>query len=243
MEQGGTVQIEATNVDLGPDDVALMPSTHPGRYLKIMVKDHGTGIPPDLMTRIFDPYFTTKKQGSGLGLATAYSIVRKHEGHIGVTSTVGKGATFVVYLPASAGGAVPTREDEDREPIRGQGSILVMDDESVIRGVLTKALTGLGYEPTCVADGAEAIFVYEKALAAGRRFDAVILDLTVPGGMGGEVTIGRLREIDPAVRAIVSSGYSTGAALAYPEEHGFKGVVAKPYDMFELSRVLDQALR
>jgi len=234
MPQGGVIEVRAENVLL--QEGTGNPAT-PGKYLKITVQDRGMGIPEDHLPRIFDPYFTTKQKGSGLGLATAYSIVKKHEGCINVQSTLGAGTVFQIFLPASEKPS-PEKIVEGKQAMNGNGRVLVMDDEEMIRGMFDKILSRMGYEVESAREGSEAVSLYQKARESGRTFDAVILDLTVPGGLGGKETFEQLRDLDPEVKAIVSSGYSNDPILAKYEDYGFKGMVAKPFDFSELSRTL-----
>ena len=238
MPEGGRVQVRAENLHLAANQG--VPLT-PGRYVRISVEDHGVGIKPEHIAKVFDPYFTTKQKGTGLGLATSYSIIKKHDGIITVESTLGVGTTFHVYLPASHKPA-PPRQESKSELVPGQGRILVMDDEAIIRELAMTVLAHLGYEVETVADGAECIKVYTAARDAGRPFTALVMDLTIPGGMGGKETIKRLREIDPTVRAVVSSGYSSGPEMANYREHGFRGMVAKPYKIEELAKALQMVI-
>ncbi len=191
------------------------------------------------LSNIFDPYFTTKQEGSGLGLATAYSIIKKHDGHITVESQLGVGTTFHIYLPASDK-AIP--EKEKVKVIKGQGRVLVMDDEASLRKVVGRMLAMLGYEAEFAKDGAEAIRMVKEAKEAGKPYDAVILDLTIPGGMGGKEVINKLLEIDPEVKAIVSSGYSDDPVLSNFQEYGFKGMMPKPFQSQLLSKVIHEVL-
>ena len=195
------------------------------------------GIGEGSLPRIFDPYFTTKEAGSGLGLATAYASVKNHDGHITVDTTLGEGTTFTVYLPAS-----DREPDPDQEPdpgiIPGTGRILVLDDEDPIRRLVGDLLGRLGYEAEFASEGAGALESYREALSSGMRFDAVIMDLTIPGEMGGRDAVQGLLEIDPAARVVVSSGYSDDPIMANYRRYGFCGVVAKPYEIVELSQVL-----
>jgi CheY-like chemotaxis protein len=195
-----------------------------------------------MLPNIFDPYFTTKVGGSGLGLATAYSIVIKHEGYITVASDVGVGTTFRIYLPASKHGVEPPQARTATAPI-ASGRILVMDDEEAIRNLLRAMLTRLGYRVDCVRNGTEAIALYERARAAGQPFAAVILDLTIPGGMGGRAVIERLRAIDPRVKALVSSGYANDPVMADFQPYGFSGIIEKPYSAQSLQEALQRVLR
>ena len=211
------------------------------RSVKIFVSDCGTGIPPAHFQRIFDPYFTTKKQGSGLGLATSFSIIKKHDGIISFDSSLGVGTTFYVYLPALE---QPVAENRDAEldAVSGSGRILVMDDEEVVRDIAQAMLEQLGYAVDCAKDGAEAVALYQEKQAAGTPYSAVIFDLTIPGGMGGQEAIGLLLKVDPAVRAVVSSGYSNDPVMANYREYGFSAVLKKPYRLQEMSTILQQCL-
>jgi len=238
MPGGGVITVRAENLTAGKGDA--LPLAY-GKYLKISIQDQGTGILPGHLRKIFDPYFTTKQKGSGLGLAICYSIVKKHDGHISVESVLGSGTTFSIYLPASS--KEPARKKDSREePIRGEGKILVMDDEAIVRDVTGRILKHLGYDVEFAGDGSEAIELYRKAKESGKPFDLVIMDLTVPGGMGGKEAIHWLIEIDPDVRAIVSSGYSDNLVMSDFRQYGFKGVVAKPYKIQQLALALHNVL-
>ncbi len=242
MPRGGTLHISARN---DPHAGLNQPGLAPGKYLQIAITDTGEGISPENVARIFDPYFTTKQTGTGLGLAAVYSIIKKHRGHIEVESQPGQGTTFRFWLPALDEQA-PAREtrtpwaNDPRDMIRGR--VLFMDDEESIREMARSLLHRFGLTVDCTADGAEAVARYSEALAAGRRYDLVIMDLTVPGGMGGLAALEKLRELDPQVKAVVSSGYSSDPVLARYREHGFAAVVAKPYEVGEISRVLRELL-
>ncbi len=235
MSEGGTVTVSAENVTLTKDNPLLLK---PGDYIKISVSDQGIGIPEENIKKIFDPYFTTKDNGIGLGLATCYSIINNHNGHITVESTPGAGTTFFLYLPASSVQDVPPAPDTGRVPLRGTGKILVMDDEDIVRDVLHRSLTHLGYTVVSARDGNETIALYEQALKSSKPFDAVIMDLTIPGGMGGKETITKLRQIDPRVKAIVSSGYLDDPIMASFKDYGFCGFVSKPYMLKTLSEIV-----
>ncbi|NJD57332.1 MAG: PAS domain S-box protein [Nitrospirae bacterium] len=239
MPQGGTVRISAHNIEVPS---ARAGELKPGRYVRITVSDEGTGIPHEHLKRIFEPYFTTKIKGSGLGLATSYSIVRSHEGSIEVESDVGRGTTIRVYLPASL--SQKGKGDLDVLPVcpPGSGRVLLMDDEDIIRQTTGLMLQRLGYEVELAADGRETLDKYKEALSNGRRFDAVIMDLTIPGGIGGREAMELLRGIDPSVRGIVSSGYSSDAVMANYRQYGFAAVLAKPYRKDELAAVLQEVL-
>jgi CheY-like chemotaxis protein len=208
----------------------------------VALNDTGIGIAPEHLTKIVDPFFSTRPNGTGLGLAMAYSIVRKHEGHLRVESRLGEGSTFTLYLPVSPQAMPPLREGLGGPAPAGASRILFMDDDEDILELAGAVLRLLDYDPVLTRDGNEAIDAYQEARAAGRPFAAVILDLTIPGGMGGRDTIRRLREIDPDVRAIVSSGYSNDAVLSEHRAHGFRAMVAKPYRMEDLARALSEAI-
>jgi len=239
MPGGGIVTVKAENTVLQPENSYGLAS---GKYVKISIRDEGVGIPKELLTRIFDPFFTTKPKGAGIGLTISYSIIRKHNGNIGVKSAPGKGATFYVFLPA-AGKARKEAVPEAAGIVMGKGRILVMDDEEMVRDTSEKMLRKLGYEPEFARDGAAAVEVYAQAQKAGKPFDAVILDLTVPGGMSGKEAIEKLLQTNPNIRAIVSSGYSNDPVLAEPQKYGFKGMVIKPYEIEAIGKVLSQVLK
>ena len=237
MPEGGTIQVAADNVLMeGGHDVPV----NPGRYIRISIKDQGVGIAEDHFSNIFDPYFTTKQEGIGLGLATSYSIIKKHDGHITLESRLGVGTTFHLYLPASDK-MVP--EKEKVMPIRGRGRILVMDDDTPLLTMVGRMLKRLGYESESAKDGAEAIRMYKEAHESGNPYDAVILDLTVPGGMGGKDAVRELAEIDPDLKAIVSSGYSDDPILSNFQEYGFKGAIPKPFGSSSLGTVLHEVFK
>ena len=236
MPEGGIIRVRIENHIVGPNDGLAVKE---GRYVKISIDDHGIGIPEEHLQKIFDPYFSTKQKGSGLGLATVYSIINSHDGHIKVESKVGVGTTFHIYIPASEN-LPPAETLQIETPKGGSGKILVMDDEEVIREVASEILGHLGYSVVVCCDGIETIEEYQKAKEKGEPFAAVIMDLTVPGGMGGKETMKRLLEIDSEVVGIVSSGYCNDPILAHYREYGFSGVVAKPYNMEELGKALQE---
>lgn len=210
--------------------------------MKISIKDQGVGIPKKHVSKIFDPYFTTKQSGSGLGLATTYSIIRNHGGHIDVKSTIGAGTTFFVYLPAT-GKKADLEIETEKGFFSGQGRILIMDDEEIIRNFLCDALMHFGYEVESAITGDEAIKLYKRAGELGQPFNAVILDLTVPGGMGGKETVQEILKIDTGANVIVSSGYSNDPIMTEYDKYGFKGIVVKPYMLKELSKVVYKVIK
>ncbi len=227
MPQGGTITLEAKNVRM----------TEMNKFVEISVSDTGTGIPEQFLEKIFDPYFTTKQQQSGLGLSTCYSIISKHGGHITVSSDFGNGSTFCVYLPAAQRSGESGTGPFSFFP-SGQGRILVMDDEKQVREIMKEMLEMLGYRVECAKEGSEAVELYRKGMEEGVPYAAVILDLTVPGGVGGIETIASLQDMDPNVKAIVSSGYSSDPVMAKYGEYGFQSVLAKPYRLQDVNDVL-----
>lgn len=238
MPEGGIIQVRAENY-LAAEREKRLPLPQ-GRYVQISIRDFGIGIPKEHLPRIFDPYFTTKQKGSGLGLTTSYSIIKKHDGYMTADSELGKGSTFSIYLAASSHDVEPERRSE--APLRGAGKILIMDDERAVREVAGELLGFLGYRVGHAEDGAEMIARYREASASGEPFDLVIMDLTVPGKMGGKEAIQRLLEIDPHVKAIVSSGYSNDPIMGDYARYGFKGVIAKPYQLQELSKTVHDVI-
>ncbi len=239
MPEGGTVEISADNISVEEDEI---PNLQAGNYAEFIVADRGCGIPEDQLSRVFDPYFTTKPGGTGLGLSASYSIIVKHQGLISIESQVSAGTSARVMLPASGS---PSRQLSTIDPsdIAGSGRILMMDDDESVRSVAIELLLDEGYDVVGAKDGSEAIELYREAMGKdGQPFEAVILDLTVPGGMGGKETIQGLLKLDANVRALVSSGYSNDPILAEYEKHGFCGVVAKPYSSEELSRAVDKVI-
>jgi signal transduction histidine kinase/ActR/RegA family two-component response regulator len=233
MPEGGIIEVRAENVVQGSPD--------PDPRVRISIRDYGCGIPADVLPRIFDPYFTTKPGNSGLGLATAYAIVAKHGGYISVESKPGDGTVFTIDLPASHGTPAPLAPIVSRMQT-GTERLLVMDDEESLRNLLKTVLTKLGYEVQTARDGAEAIALYEGSKAAGRGFDAVLLDLTVSGGMGGMETAARLKELDPSSKLIVSSGYSDAPVMSDFARYGFDAVIPKPWTATEVSEVFRRVL-
>jgi PAS domain S-box-containing protein len=238
MPNGGVIKISMSNSDNPSVENARLP---PGKYVKLTVSDCGKGIPPAIQQRIFDPFFTTKPKGSGLGLATSYSIIKKHNGHIYLESILNKGTSFHILLPASTKAVVEHKKTDSIETVR-TGKILIMDDETVILTVTKMLLSNLGYTVETASNGEAAIEIYSKALKNNQRFDAIILDLTVPAGMGGKETLSKLLEIDPQVNALVSSGYSNDPIMADYKSYGFKGIITKPYSVEELNKSLQLIL-
>jgi two-component system cell cycle sensor histidine kinase/response regulator CckA len=243
MPEGGTIRVRCENVII-PDKTTKAAIPGSRNSVKISITDQGTGIPEEHIGQIFDPFFTTKEKGSGLGLATAYSIINKHSGHIAVESKVGTGSTFHIFLP-SAEINVPKENVVDmfEEPPASCGErILVMDDDKNIRELLSEILTHYGYITEFASDGAQAIELYRNAKDSKDPFDAVIMDLTIAGGIGGKETIKELIKLDPDVKAIVSSGYSNDPIMANCGEYGFCGIISKPFTIDDLIKTLQDVL-
>ena len=240
MPHGGTVRVRARNVVLDDKPGAILPVGH---YIKITITDRGPGIPQELRTKIFDPYFTTKPTGTGLGLAISYSIVKKHGGLLHLENASSEGSAFAFYLRASDRKLpAPEVRVTERAFHFNHQRVLVMDDEAAIRELTSQLLGTLGYEVTAVPDGLEAVRLYERALRRGEQFQVVILDATVRGGMGGVATIERLRSLDPKVNAIICSGYSDEAALSEFLAYGFRGALPKPFTRSELADALQRTV-
>jgi PAS domain S-box-containing protein len=246
MENKGTLSVAAENITISPGNPIALGK---GDYVKISVMDEGRGIPGGDLQKIFDPYFTKKEmgyeKGTGLGLSVSYSVVKDHGGLITVESEVGQGTRFHIYLPAD-------REEDEARADRfeavpaaatGRGKLLFMDDDESVRDVIVEILNHLGYDVQFAKDGKQAIEQYTEAAKRGEPFDVVVADLTIPDGMGGKELVRQLHEIDPAVKAVISSGYSTDPVLYDFKKHGFLGVVAKPYRIEELCAVVDAVMQ
>lgn len=236
MPAGGELKVRAHNVILGEEKPYGIDEGD-GRFIKVSFEDHGAGIPARDLQKIFDPYFTTKEKGSGLGLATSYSIIKGHGGIITVESDAGRGSTFSVFLPATNAAEEATVETK-KPPTKKALNILLMDDEPAILDALSAMIGELGHSTTLTKDATEAIEQYKDALLRKKRFNLVIMDLTIPGGMGGAEAIKVLKELDPDVCAIASSGYSNSPVMASYADHGFVGVLPKPYNMDALEEVI-----
>lgn len=234
MPEGGQVHVSAKNITIDENNPAAIPE---GQYVMVTIKDDGYGIEKDHLTRVFDPFFTTKQNGTGLGLATAYSIIRKHHGHIKVETEVGKGTAFTIYLPVDSSSGDQEIHESGPAKLSG-GKILVMDDQKMVRETATSMLQKLGYEVDSAVNGSEAIKKYRTGMDNMEPYNAVILDLTIPGGMGGIDTVQELLKIDPDVTAIVSSGYSTAPVMADYTSYGFSGVMIKPYSISQISDLM-----
>lgn len=240
MSAGGAVTIRAANQTVAARDVLTS-----GPYVRIEVADTGAGIAAELLSKVFDPYFTTKPGGTGLGLSSVYSIVKRHAGRVEVASVLGVGTTFTLYLPAAAQGSVHVPASDASaapQPQSGQGKVLVMDDEALIRELASRVLEKLGYEAVTCADGEDAVRLFRAAHACGVPFRGVLLDLTVPGGMGGKEAAAQIRALDPAAILIVSTGYCNDPVVADCQAFGFSGAVAKPYAAEALAAELARLL-
>lgn len=244
MPNGGTLHVSCENFRYSSTTAPTIPDLAPGDYIRISIRDEGVGIPEQYLKRIFDPYFTTKPKGNGLGLATTYSIIRSHNGLITVKSEVHAGSTFNVYLPAALHQQLPVVDQPSTftQAMTGSGRVLVVDDEEAIRALVEFTLTRLGYQVSQAATALEGVNLYREKFESGERFDAVILDLTLPGGMGGKEALKKLIEIDPTVNAIVSSGYATDATMSRYQDFGFRGVIAKPYEAAELGKIVHEVI-
>jgi PAS domain S-box-containing protein len=237
MNDSGRLRLCAANYHCGSDEVPLAT----GDYIRILIEDSGPGISKEILPNIFDPFFTTKSSGSGLGLSVTDSIVRKHGGHIRVISSENTGTVFEIILPASH---EVTRAGKGEKKTAGDTDyrVLVMDDDELVLDICGRMLEKMGYSTVRVKDGDEAVRAYKEAFEAGRRFDCVIMDLTIPGGPGGREVIKILREFDPGIKAIVSSGYSNDPVMSQYRDFGFAGVSVKPYAFDELKAAVSAAI-
>jgi PAS domain S-box-containing protein len=234
MPDGGTIIIQAENKTISGKNMLPLKD---GKYVWITIKDQGGGIPEKHIARIFDPYFSTKQEGSGLGLAASFSIVKKHDGLISAESELGEGTTLHIYLPVS-GKVSPVQKQVIEKPLQSGEKILIMDDDQAILEIATQMLNMMGFKTESATNGQEAVALYKKAQKSGRPFGAVVLDLTISGGMGGKETVKHLVDIDPEVKAIVSSGYSNDPIMADYTSFGFSSAVSKPYDIEKLGEAL-----
>jgi CheY-like chemotaxis protein len=243
MPHGGVIQISLANVEIAPGTNSALA---PGRHVRVVIADTGMGIKPEILPRIFDPYFSTKKVGGGLGLATVYSIVKRHDGRIEAESVPGHGASFTLWLPAcETAPRLPPPPIPATAPAvlsMRPARVLLMDDEEGVRTLGVTLLQRMGLKPTAFNDGDAALKAFGAAREAGQPFDLVILDLTIPGGMGGREVMGELRKLDPLVPAIVSSGYSNDPVLADFASYGFQAVVPKPYEIGLLTETVRRLL-
>ena len=235
MQAGGTITVKAWNETFVRDS----HWSRAGEYLAMSIIDEGIGIPEEHLSRVFDPFFTTKTKGNGLGLSSSYSIIKKHGGWVDVISEIGEGSTFTFFLPISDMTSIDKKAD-DESYTYGNSRILVLEDEEIVANVCRDILTALRYEAQFAATGENILKEYSAAMEFGSPYDAVILDLTVKGGMGGEITMERLLVLDPQVKAIASSGYADDPIMANYSLYGFQGVLPKPYRIEELSKALSK---
>ncbi len=240
MPEGGVIRIISENIVFADKDIS--PIGGEGRFVKISIEDSGIGIPQNLIDKIFDPYFSTKQEGSGLGLAITQSIIRKHGGHITVESSPGKGTSFTLYIPASEKKEESYAEPQTDTMVLSRAKIMIMDDEEMVRTIVGRMLTKLGHEVVLAKDGGEAISLFEKASRTGEKFDLVFMDLTIPGGTGGEPAVKEILKIDSAARVVVSSGYSNDPIMSNFKEYGFCSAIVKPYRLEELSALVSRIL-
>ena len=240
MPRGGAITVSAVNLSA---DTPLPLTLKPGAYVRISVSDQGTGIGPDHLPHIFDPFFTTKQKGSGLGLAVCYSIIKRHEGSIEVESELGKGSTFHIYLPVSARAMAAEPVGNVSYVHKGSGRVLIMDDEDYIRDIATSMLSSMGYDVASASCGEEAIEMFAEAKKQEHPYRLVILDLTIPGGMGGKETKDCIRSLSDKVKIVASSGYSDDPVIARPGEHGFDASIMKPYKKTELAEAVAMVMR
>ncbi|MFH2122007.1 MAG: PAS domain S-box protein [Pseudomonadota bacterium] len=239
MPNGGTITIKGTNKTLSADEHSSLPA---GKYIELFFQDTGTGIPPEHITRIFDPYFSSKSTGSGLGLAISYSIIKNHDGLITVNSELGQGTVFSILLPATLRKNTNPPKTQDKLTTIAAKKILIMDDDITVREIISAMLNFIGCNVEHACDGKEAIALYLQAKNEGAPFDLVIMDLTIPGGMGGKETITALLAIDHTAKAVVSSGYANDPIMANYQEYGFCGVLSKPFKIDELNNVITTAI-
>lgn len=240
MQNQGQLRIWIENLQVDGNEI---PHLRPGRYLRVGLLDSGPGIPPAILPRIFEPYFTTKSAGNGLGLASCFNIMRAHGGSIAAESELGQGATFLLHLPATDKAldlrpATPTPE----EPARGRGRVLVMEDDAVLMEIAAEMLERSGFTVQTCSNGESTLQAYASAQEAGSPFAAVIMDLTIAGGMGGREAAAHILALHPEARLIVSSGYSVDPVMARPQDFGFKAVLPKPYSLADLARVMEEVL-
>ncbi len=240
MPDGGTINVSCENVSFA--QVPEIVTSIGGDVVKMVIQDYGVGIPANMLDKIFDPYFSTKKKGSGLGLAISHSIVQKHNGHIAVESTPGVGTAFTIYLPASLKEVESQIDSGEDNTALKKCRILVMDDEEIVRKVIEKMLEQEGHVVLLARDGQEAVDMYMDSQARGLPIDLVIMDLTVPGGMGGAEAASLLLSFDIEAKIIASSGYSTDPVMANFKEHGFSSSISKPYQLADLNGIINQLI-
>jgi PAS domain S-box-containing protein len=239
MPDGGTIEISCEKYI--HDESKLPLELETGCYLKLSIKDSGVGIPTNILGKIFDPYFSTKQKGNGLGLAISYSIIKKHGGIIKVESTPMVGSTFTVFLPAIENYSLNNDEETITDFDHPMTRIMVMDDEEQVRNICLAMLKSMGHEALLAKNGSDALTLYKQAMDDGRPIDLIIMDLTVPGGMGGKETIKEILTLNPEAKVIVSSGYATNPIMSNYQEYGFCGTLTKPFKLKDLTKALNEA--
>ena len=235
MPEEGEIKVTAENVVIGPEESLPLKD---GKYVKVSVKDQGWGLQKEDLQRVFDPCFSSTAKGNGLGLAASYLIIRKHGGYLGAESEFGAGTTFSFYLPAARQRTSLSCREREQKSYDDRRKILLMEDEIIVRNTVGQMLEYFGYQVEFAWDGVEAISLYKQAKESGHPFHVVIMDLSVPGGMGGMEAIQELRRVDPEVKAIVSSGYSDDLIMSEFKRYGFTAAMAKPYQIQELAKTL-----
>jgi two-component system cell cycle sensor histidine kinase/response regulator CckA len=235
MPDGGEIKVSAENVVIGPEESLPLKD---GKYVRVSIKDQGWGLQKEDLQRVFDPCFSSKAKESGLGLVASYLMIRKHGGYLGAESELGAGTTFSFYLPAARKRTLPSSRNREQKSCDGRRRILLMEDEVIVRSTAGQMLEYFGYQVEFAWDGVEALSLYKQAKESGRPFHVVIMDLSVPGGMGGMEAIQELRRIDPDVKAIISSGYSDDLVMSEFKRYGFTAAIAKPYQIQELAETL-----
>ncbi len=240
MPEGGIIQITCKNIDpLQAKGIALPRDK---KFVEVTITDSGIGMPANVIDRIFDPYFSTKQKGSGLGLAICHSIITKHDGYVSVKSTPGVGSTFTLYIPASTHQEEKEKREEAIEIYTAKAKVMIMDDEQMVRDVTKAMLIRLGHEAVLAQDGAEALKLYKEHYDSDEPIDIVIMDLTIPGGMGGQDAVRELLAFDPDAKVIVSSGYSNDPIMANYQKHGFCATIVKPYQVNELEMIINKVI-
>ncbi len=242
MPSGGVIEVNCQNITNNGKTIPLFPI---GQYIKLTIADSGLGIPAKFIDQIFDPYFSTKQEGSGLGLAICHSIINKHGGDISVQSAIEQGTTFTIYLPAS------TEIEQEVIPVshtgaslaENQATVMVMDDDSMVREMVKQMLSHSGHEIILVENGHEAIELYNEYFESNRSIDIIIMDLTIPGGMGGKDTVPEILKINPNAKVVVASGYSNDPVMAHYQDYGFTASIAKPFQLAELSKLVNAILQ
>ena len=237
MPDGGTIEVSAGKTFLEENETDIFKT---GEYILLTIRDNGPGIPEKIIGHIFEPFFSTRISGRGLGLATAYSIIRRHNGAITVESPAGTGAVFSIYLPSSKNELQEKEPGTGGEARHGGNRVLVMDDEKMLRNMLSEIFDQLGYSSVCTSDGQEAVKKHAESIENGFPFAAAILDLTIPGGMGGLEAAGEIRKKDRDIPLFVSSGYASDPVMADPAAYGFTDCIKKPFSISRLSEIMNR---